>query len=722
MKNNITLTLATLLAFNLAACSPTPTKEDKTHMTSEIINDVMTGNVLLDSWKGPFGGVPPWDKVDVATLAATLDKGIAMSKADIERIANNSEAASFENTIVNLEKSGSALDRASTIFGVHAGNLNIGDIGDIQAEMSPKFAALGDSYTQNAALFARVKTVYENMDGLSDEQKRLVDDYYKGFVRGGANLNTADKATMSTLNSRLATLTTKFGQNVLHDEQGYVTFISDKTDLEGLPDWLLSSMANAATTREKEGQWAITNTRSSMDPFLTYSKNRPLREIVWNNYYNRGDNGGEFDNNAIISEILQIRAKRAKLLGYETHAHWKLENQMARTPENAIALMEKIWPHAVNRAKEEVADMQAVADAEKANLSIKPWDYRYYAEKVRLAKYDLDFNEVKPYLQMEKLREGMFWAAGELYGFQFNQITNVPVYHEDVRVWEVSSPKGDHIGLWYFDPYARIGKRSGAWMNAYRTQEKLDPKNPTTIIVSNNSNFVKGAEGEVVLISWSDAETMFHEFGHALHGLNSDVIYPSLSGTSVSRDYVEFPSQLNEHWLTTPEILNTYAVHYKTGAPIPQALLDKISKAGNFNQGFATTEYLASALIDMKLHMAGGEPIDADKFERETLTALGMPEQIVMRHRTPHFNHIFSGGYHAGYYSYLWADTLTSDAAESFKEAGSFYDKTVAKSLRDNIMSVGNTIDSAEAFRAFKGRDVTVDALMRDRGFAPQKD
>lgn len=726
MRNTVTLTLATVLALNIAACSPKERPADKSvnaamdwSESAALITETETGNVLLDSWAGSHGGVPPWDKVDVSTLSATLNTAMDMASAQIEAIANNPAAPTFDNTIVALEKTGSALDRSSTVFGVHASNLNIDPIPDILTEMSPKFAAFSDSITQNAALFSRIKTIYDNQDGLNTEQKRLIDDYYQDFVRGGADLGTEAKGEMSKINERLASLTNQFGQNVLADEQGYVTYIDKKGDLAGLPDWLVSSMATAASSRDKEGQWAITNTRSSMSPFLTYSENRELREKVWNTYYNRGDNGDEHDNNAIITEILQLRDQRAKLLGYETHAHWKLENQMARTPENAIALMEKIWPHAISRAREEVADMQAVADAEDADYKIKPWDYRLFAEKVRKAKYDLDFNEVKPYMQMEKLREGMFWSAGELYGFQFEPRTDVPVFHEDVRVWEVKNAEGGHIGLWYFDPYARPGKRSGAWMNAYRTQHKMDDK-PTTVIVSNNSNFVKGEPGEAVLISWSDAETMFHEFGHAIHGLNSNVTYPTLSGTAVSRDYVEFPSQLYEHWLTTPEVLNTFAVHHETGEPIPQDLLDKISNAATFNQGFATTEYLASALIDMKLHMAGGDPIDPDKFERETLTALDMPEEIVMRHRTPHFNHIFSGGYHAGYYSYLWADTLTADAAEAFKEAGSFYDKDTAYSLRKNIMSVGNTIDPADGFRAFRGRDVAVDALMRDRGFAPK--
>ncbi len=716
-----TAILAAVLAFGLASCGPKPPEQSESQI---LIQEVETGNVLLDKWSGPYGGVPPWDRVDVANFGTTLSAAFEMARAETDKIANNPNPANFDNTIIAMEKSGAALTRIARVFFVHASNLNKDPMPDLLKEFSPKFSALSDEVNQNPALFARVKSVYENMDDLNTEQKRLVDIYYQGFVRQGATLNDEDKAEMSKINGRLATLTNQFGQNVLHDEESYITYISDEAGLAGLPDGLKTSMASAAKANDKDaekGSWAVTNTRSSMDPFLTYSDNRALREIVWNTYYNRGDNGDEWDNNAIITEILQLRDRRAKLLGFKTHAHWKLDNQMAKTPENAIALMEKVWPHAISRAREEVAEMQAIADAEQAFIKIAPWDYRYYAEKVRKAKYDLDFNEVKPYLQMEKLREGMMWSAGELYGFTFSQIDDAPVFHEDVRVWEVKNAEGSHVGLWYFDPYARKGKRSGAWMNAYRTQQKLDGK-ATTVIVSNNSNFVKGEPGKPVLISWDDARTLFHEFGHAIHGLNSDVTYPTLSGTSVARDYVEFPSQLYERWLTTPEVLNKYAVHYETGEPIPQALLNKIEKASTFRQGFDTTEYLASALIDMKLHMAGGEPIDADKFERETLAALGMPSEIVMRHRTPHFNHIFSGGYHAGYYSYLWADTLTADAAEAFTEAGGFYDKDVAKSLRDNIMSVGNTIDPADGFRAFRGRDVEVEALMRDRGFADKKD
>jgi peptidyl-dipeptidase Dcp len=377
-----------------------------------------------------------------------------------------------------------------------------------------------------------------------------------------------------------------------------------------------------------------------MDPFLTYSARRDLREKVWRTYYSRGDNGDAKDNNNIIRRILKLRAERAKLLGYPTHAHWRLENAMAKTPEAAMALMMRVWPAAVARVKEEVAEMQAIADAEKAGLTIEPWDYRYYAEKVRKARYDLDMNQVKPYMQLEKLREGMFWAAGQVYGFAFTPVTGVPVAHPDIRVWEVKK-NGRHQGLWYFDPYARPGKRSGAWMNAYRPQEKFD--GPVTTIVSNNANFVKGAPGEPVLISWDDAETMFHEFGHAIHGLNSDVNYPSLSGTAVPRDYVEFPSQVNEHWLPTNEVLSKFALHYETGEPIPKALVAKLEKAKTFRQGFDVTEYLSSALIDMKLHLAGDADIDPDSFERVELARLGMPKELPMRHRTPQVAHVFAG-------------------------------------------------------------------------------
>ncbi len=396
---------------------------------------------------------------------------------------------------------------------------------------------------------------------------------------------------------------------------------------------------------------------------------------------------------------------------------------MAKTPERAMALMEAVWTPAALRVKQEVVDMQVVADKEKAGIRIAPWDYRFYAEKVRKAKYDLDQNEVKPYLQLEKLREGMFWVAGQLFGFQFVPITDgsVAVYHPDVRVWEVKNASGAHVGLWYFDPYARPGKHSGAWMNEYRAQSRLDGDVP--VIVSNNANFQKGSPGEPILISWDDARTLFHEFGHALHGLSSNVTYPSLAGTAVARDYVEFPSQLLERWLATPEVLAHYALHYQTGRPIPPELVKKIARSDAFNQGFTTVEYLASALVDMKLHLAGDGPIDPRSFERETLTSLGMPAEIVMRHRTPQFSHIFSGdAYSAGYYSYLWADTISADAFEAFREAGGPYDKAVAKRLSDDVLRAGNTVDPADGYRAFRGKDAGIGALLRKRGFPAPKE
>jgi peptidyl-dipeptidase Dcp len=675
-------------------------------------------NALITPWTGPYGGVPPWNLVRPDAFVPAFDAAIAMHNEQLRKIAENPQPPTFENTIVALEDSGRTLRRVSAIFDVHSSNLNVGPIADIERIVVPKLAEHEDSITQNTALFERIAELYANLEtaDYSVAQRRLVEDLYKSFVRKGAKLNEAEKNKLSQINKRLASLFTDFSQNVLHDEQGYVTWIEDSDQLVGLPDSIISAMAAAAKERGRDDAWAVTNTRSSMDPFLTYSANRELREQVWRNYYSRGDNGDEYDNNTIIAEILKLRAIRAKMLGYPTHAHWRLEPQMAKTPAAAMELMMKVWPKAVARVGEEVADMQRVADAEGANITIEPWDYRYYAEKVRKEKYDLDFNEVKPYLQLEKLREGMMWAATQLYGLQFTQVQNVPVFHPDVRVWEVTDRDGEHVGLWYLDPYAREGKRSGAWMTDYRAQENMIE--PIATIVSNNSNFVEGAEGTPVLISWDDAVTLFHEFGHALHGLNSKVKYPSQSGTSVARDYVEFPSQLNEHWLTTPEVLKQFAVHYQTGEPMPRELVEKIEKASTFNQGFATVEYLASALIDMKLHLAGETPIDPDKFERDTLAELGMPDEIVMRHRTPHFSHVFSSdGYSAGYYSYLWSDALTADAADVFKDAGSFYDPVVAKSLHDNIMSVGDTIDANDGFRAFRGRDVDTAALLRKRGF-----
>ena len=677
-------------------------------------------NPLLATWEGPYGGIPPFDRVQVPLFKPALEAGMAEQIAETEKIANNTAVPDFENTIAALERSGQALTRVGTLYAVWGATMNGPEFQVVQREMAPRLAAFNDQITQNEALFKRIEAVYNSpaKAKLTPEQQRLTWLYYTNFVRAGARLDAAAKKRLSEINQKLAGLYTKFSQNVLAEENDQFIVLKSEDELAGLPQSLRDAAAAAAETKKQPGTWVIINTRSSIDPFLTYADRRDLREKAWRMFVNRGDNGDAHDNNAIITEILQLRAERAKLLGFPTHAHWRLENAMAKTPERAMELMEAVWKPAVARVHEEVADMQALADKEGAKIKIEPWDYRYYMERVRKAKYDLDQNEVKPYLQLEKLREGIFWVAGELFNFNFTPVTNVPTAHPDIRVWEVTDrTTKKHIGLWYFDPYARAGKRSGAWMNAYRTQERVNGE--ITTIVSNNANFVKGKPGEPLLISWDDATTMFHEFGHALHGLNSNVTYPSLSGTAVARDYVEFPSQLMEHWLSTPEVLHRFALHYQTGKPIPQELVDKIKRTSTFNQGFATVEYLSAALVDMKLHLAGDRKIDPDAFERETLTQLGMPKEIVMRHRLPHFLHIFSSdSYSAGYYSYLWSDVLTADAFGAFVEGKGPYDRAVAERLRKYVFSVGNTVDPTEGYRGFRGRDPKIDALMKKRGFS----
>ena len=690
------------------------------HFSAAASTDPGQKNPLTADWSGPYGGVPPFDKVKIADFKPALEEAMAEQLAEIEAIANNKAAPTFDNTIAALERAGSKLDRVDSVYYVWASNMNSPEFAPIEREMAPKFAALSDKITQNEALFKRIEAVYNSPEKakLTPEQQRLTWLRYTNFVRAGARLDAEEKARLSEINQRLAQLFTTFNQNLLRDENDLYITIKDEAGLAGMSESYKDSARSAAESKGVKDAWIVTNTRSSVDPFLTYAEDRALREKVWRMFVDRGDNADKNDNNSTITEILQLRAERAKLLGYETHAHWRLENAMAKTPERAMELLEAVWTPAVARVREEVTDMQALANREGAKITIEPWDYRFYMEKVRKDRYDLDANEVKQYLQLDKIREAMFWVAGEVFNFSFSPAKNVPVFHPDVTVWEVKDKtSGKHVGLWYFDPYARDGKRSGAWMTAYRSQQRID--GDVTTIVSNNSNFVKPKPGEAVLISWDDAVTMFHEFGHALHGLSSNVTYPSLSGTAVPRDYVEFPSQLLEHWLATPEVLQKYAVHFETGKPIPQSLVDKIKNAATFNQGFATVEYLASALVDMKLHLAGATRIDPDKFERETLAELGMPKEIVMRHRTPQFAHAFgSDGYSAGYYSYLWSDVITADAYGAFTEGKGPYDREVGSRLVKYVFSVGNTMDPADAYREFRGRDPRVEALMIKRGFA----
>jgi len=690
--------------------------EETTGSTEDSVEE---GNILLAEWTGPYGGVPPFDRMDLEDLQPALESGMAMQLEEIDVIADNPESPTFANTILAMEGAGRDLDRVMPLWGIWRGNLSSPEFREIQGEMAPKLAEFRTKITQNEALFARIKTVYESdeMESLRPDVQRLVWLIYDRFARNGATLEGAAKERYAAIDQRLAELHTQFGNNVLADEEGYVLYLT-QDQLSGLPDSFVQAAAAGATERGHEGEYAITNTRSSMDPFLAFSDERDLREKVWRTYYSRGDNGDEHDNNALIPEILQLRNERVQLLGYDNYAQWRLENRMAKTPERAFELMETVWPAALARVEEEVADMQAIADAEDDGITIEPWDYRYYAERVRKAKYDLDSDEVKQYLQLAKLREAMFFVAGELFNFAFTPIPegSVPVFHQDVKVWEVTDKtSGDHIGLWYLDPYSRAGKRSGAWATAYRSHETFDGMR--TVLSSNNSNFIKGAPGEPVLVSWDDATTLFHEFGHALHTLSSTVDYPTLNGGV--RDYTEFQSQLLERWLLTDEVIDTYLVHHETGEPIPDELVAKIKNAATFNQGFSTTEYLASALVDMMYHTGDPAGLDADAFERAALAELNMPDEIVMRHRSPQFGHIFrSEGYSAGYYSYMWADVLTADAAEAFEAApGGYYDKELARKLVDNLFAVRNAVDPADAYRAFRGRDAEMEALMRDRGF-----
>lgn len=717
MKTRISIALSIALLAGVTGCGQSSSDVEQNGVNN--LEQAKTDNTVLAKWQGPYEGVPAFDSVKLADLKPALDIAMANNLAEIDRIVNNEQTPNFENTIVALERAGSDLNRIYAYYGIWRSNVSTPEVRKVASELAPVLSSFYSKINQNKALFLRIKAVYDSaeMKTLRQDQQKMVRESYQGFVRSGALLNEADQQRYAAINLELSELHTKFGNNVLADEENYVTYLT-KQQLGGLPNSVVVAAASAASALGKDGQYAITNTRSSMDPFLTYSTERGLREKVWNTYYSRGDNGDEYDNNQIIAEILKLRHERVQLLGYENYGQWRLENRMAKNPENAFALMNAVWPAAIARVEEEVADMQAIADQEGADIKIAPWDYRFYAEKVRKAKYDLDSDEVKQYLQLDNLRDAMFYVAGELFDFKFTPVepNSVPVFHPDVKVWEVTKlSSGDHVGLWYLDPYARKGKRSGAWATTYRSYTRFDGE--TNVLASNNSNFIKGEAGKPTLISWSDAETLFHEFGHALHFLASNVEYPSQNGGV--RDYTEFQSQLLERWLTTAPVVDNYLVHHETGKSIPKALVAKIKKAATFNEGFKTTEYLASAIIDLKLHTMDPKGIDVDKFERETLSAMNMPEEVVMRHRTPHFGHVFSGeGYSAGYYGYMWAEVLTSDAAEAFEESpGGYYDKAMAKKLVEHLFSVRNAVEPAEAYRRFRGRDAKVEALMRDRGF-----
>nr|WP_254535721.1 M3 family metallopeptidase [Sphingopyxis terrae] len=679
-------------------------------------------NPLLAPWTGPYEGVPPWDKLDPDLFPDAFEKGMAEVKAEVQAVIDNPAAPTFENTHVPMQLAGETMDRVFAMWGVQTSNKSNDRVEDIDAEWSPKLTKFYTELFLDPKLFARYKAVYDTRltSGLNSQQIRIVERSYDEMVRDGANLSSADKAKLVDMNAKLEGLFSTFSSKLLGDEKLY-TFVTDKAELDGLPAGFVASLAAAAEAQGKPGQWAIKNTRSSAQPVLQNATNRALREKVWRAFVNRGDNGDANDTNATIAEILKLRQARAELLGFPTHADYRMADTMAKTPANAMALMMKVWPAAVARVHEEVADMQAIADAEaKAGkgpkITIEPWDYRFYAEKVRKAKYDLDESEVKPYLQLDKLRDAMFWSAGQLYDLGFRENTGtIPVFDPKVKTFEVYNLKtGKNVGVLYLDNFARDGKRSGAWMTTYRSEQGLGGER--NVLASNNNNFTEGANGEPTLVSLDDATTLFHEFGHGIHYLLQHVYYPALAG--VPRDFVEYPSQVNENWLMTPEVLSKFATHYKTGEPMPQALVDKIIASSKFNQGFETVEYLASAIVDMKLHDRKVPVTDVDAFERETLAEIGMPKEIVMRHRLPQFGHLFSSdAYSAGYYSYLWSETMDADTWAAFMEAGGPWDRSVADKFRTILLMTGNETDRAEAYRAFRGRDPDVKALLERRGF-----
>jgi len=674
-------------------------------------------NPLLADWSTPFD-LPPFDAVAPADFLPAFEAAMAEGKAEIDTIAKQSLAPTFENTIEALEKSGKTLGKvARTFFNLSGAHTNP-ELQKVERDVAPKLARHSSDMLLNADLFRRIDTLWQSRDtlGLDPEQAKVLQRYHILFQRAGAGLDDAGKTRMAEISQRLATLGTSFSQNILKDEADYQLVLETEEDKAGLPDFLLEAASSAAKDRRLEGKHVITLSRSLIEPFLQFSSNRALREEAFKAWIARGEKGGETDNADLIAETLQLRQEKARMLGFESFAHFKLDDTMAKTPDAVRELLNNVWAPAVERVGEEAADLQDLAARMGDNIEIAAWDWRYYSEKVRKEKFDLDETELKPYLQLENIIQAAFDTATKLFGITFKELKGLPVYHPNVRVFEVLGADGQHVGLFLGDYFARPSKRSGAWMSAFQSQSRVDGIKPPIIV--NVMNFAKGADGTPSLLTFDDARTLFHEFGHALHGLLSDVTYPMLSGTSVSRDFVELPSQLYEHWLSRPEILSRYAVHYRTGEPMPKALLDKVLAAETFNQGFATVEYTSSALVDLELHLQTDlNGFQAADFERSTLEKIGMPETIVMRHRVPHFAHVFSGdGYSSGYYSYMWSEVMDADAFGAFEEAGDVFDAETARRLHDHIYSAGGKPDPEAAYVAFRGRPPQIGSLLERRG------
>jgi peptidyl-dipeptidase Dcp len=684
-------------------------------------------NPLLGEWTPP-DETPPFPAIRPEHFRPAFDHAMADHMAEIEAIATCPDTPSFANTIVALERGGRALDRVSAVFHALAGAHTNDALMAIEREMSPLIAAHRNRIHLHDGLYARIKALWDGRDtlGLTPEQARVLERYDVTFRRAGAGLPAASRQRIAAIGERLAAIGTAFSQNVLADEQAWVLVLEREEDLAGLSEPARAAARAAANERGMQGKYAITLARSSIEPFLQSSSRRDLREKAYMAWIARGNHGGATDNKGIIAETVRLRAERARLLGYPTFAHYRLDDAMAKTPDAVKNLLTRVWKPARARALADRDALQGLVQQEGGNFPLAAWDWRYYAEKLRKARCDIDEAEITPYLALDNIIAAAFDTARRLFGLSFRERHDVPVWHPDVRVCEVSGPAGWFQGLFFGDYFARPSKRSGAWMTTLRTQDKLPDdrlhgdKADVRPLVVNVMNFAKANGGEPTLLSFDDARTLFHEFGHGLHGLLSDVTFPMISCTRVATDFVELPSQLYEHWLEQPEVLRRFALHYRTGEPMPDDLLRRLIAARTFNQGFATVEYIASALVDLELHLEPAtENLDPAAFEADVLKDIGMPAEIGMRHRSPHFLHVFSGGgYAAGYYSYMWSEVLDADAFEAFRETGDVFDAATATRLRDDILAAGGSRDPGDAYRAFRGRLPTPDALLRKRGFA----
>ena len=672
----------------------------------------------LTHWTGPLG-LPDFPALRDEDFGPVFDAALAVHEAEIAAIAEAAERPTVDNTLAALELSGKALDRVSSIFWLRAGAHTNDAIRALEREIAPKMARHYSAISMNAALFARIDTLYSGRASLAldDETLRVLEQTWKGFVRAGARLDPAGKQRLAAINEELASLGAQFGQNVLADESSWVMFLDGGEDLAGLPDFLVSAMSGAAEERGQSGRYAVTLSRSIVEPFLTFSTRRELRERAFRAWAARGENGGETDNRETVKRQLALRAEKARLLGYESYAALKLDDTMAKSPAAVMELLTPVWEKARERAAEDQAELERIAASTGSNHPFAAWDWRHYQEKLRAEKFAFDEAEVKPYLQLDRIIDASFDVAGRLFGLAFNERKDIAAWHPDVRVFEVRDADGSYRATFLADYFNRASKRSGAWMSSLESGHKLG--GTVKPIIYNVMNFAKPAKGEPALLSMDDARTLFHEFGHALHGMLSEATWPSASGTSVSRDFVELPSQLYEHWLTVPEVLEKHALHYRSGEPMPKPLLEKLLAARTFGAGFATVEFTASALVDMAYHARADAPEDPLAFEAKTLQDLRMPDAIVMRHRTPHFGHVFAGdGYSAGYYSYMWSEVLDADAFKAFEETGDHFNAEVAAKLRQHIYSAGGTRDPEELYTLFRGRMPAPEAMMEKRGLA----